>query len=599
MGTVLAVVLFVGILATGSAAGQAVEIDECQTLNTPGQTYELNQSITDSTADPCLQIGVGADDVVLDGKGFTVDGVNKTTGSEGISISANNATVKNFGNVTRWATGIDLDGSNATLTDNTVNNNGGDGIRPTGSSNSELTGNTANNNGGDGINLVDGNFIDSLNNLLTDNTANDNGADGIRLQRTSDSELTDNTANDNRGDGISLTDNSEDNVVEDNTANDNDGIGIHLDNTNGNDLVNNTVFNNGFHGVVLENIADFTLVEENEITDNTGHGLYLNDAWDNDINNNTLVNNDGDGLRSDVSINNQIHDNEITDNRGDGILLRDSDNNTASGNLVENNQNGIVISGLGFGADSLETNSGRIQPESVEESGNTFTDDTSRNNAEWDFVIVTSGINEFGVAQTDPADFPVTNLNIGDSTNPDTTLSFNADNIRLRSVGTPQPDPADAANIGRYFEAESVGGDEFNGEPLEIQQNGGSFLNVSLSYENGDVAGLDESALTLRRFNTTATEWENVPGTVAEPSVNLVSASITQFSDFGAFVEGAESVGDCVNRRDLSRGEENLECPFDRDVQRGGSREGLDRDTGRGGTGEHRDSATERRNRRR
>ena len=52
----------------------------------------------------------------------------------------------------------------------------------------------------------------------------------------------------------------------------------------------------------------------------------------------------------------------------------------------------------------------------------------------------------------------------------------------------------------------------------------------------------------------------------------------------------------CIDRRDLSRGEGDQECPFDRDLQRGGeTREDLDESTGRGGRGEHRDSATARR----
>ena len=54
---------------------------------------------------------------------------------------------------------------------------------------------------------------------------------------------------------------------------------------------------------------------------------------------------------------------------------------------------------------------------------------------------------------------------------------------------------------------------------------------------------------------------------------------------------------DCIDRRDLGRGQEPQECPFDRDISRGGSRQELDRSTGRGGGGTHRDSATARRDR--
>ena len=111
----------------------------------------------------------------------------------------------------------------------------------------------------------------------------------------------------------------------------------------------------------------------------------------------------------------------------------------------------------------------------------------------------------------------------------------------------------------------------------------------------GDLGVVDETTLELLRFNGTA--WQEVPNLTRDTTNDLVSANITTFSDFGVFGEDAEGVAECVNRRDLSRGEENLECPFDRDISRGGSREELDRNTGRGGGGEHRDSATSRRNR--
>ncbi len=55
----------------------------------------------------------------------------------------------------------------------------------------------------------------------------------------------------------------------------------------------------------------------------------------------------------------------------------------------------------------------------------------------------------------------------------------------------------------------------------------------------------------------------------------------------------------CIDRRNLSRGQEDDECPHDRDLRRGETREELDERSGRSGRGEHRDSATERRGRRR
>ena len=58
-----------------------------------------------------------------------------------------------------------------------------------------------------------------------------------------------------------------------------------------------------------------------------------------------------------------------------------------------------------------------------------------------------------------------------------------------------------------------------------------------------------------------------------------------------------EDEKDCIDRRNLGRGQEDEECEFDRDIERGGSRRELDRQTGRGGDGEHIDSETSRRDR--
>lgn len=58
-----------------------------------------------------------------------------------------------------------------------------------------------------------------------------------------------------------------------------------------------------------------------------------------------------------------------------------------------------------------------------------------------------------------------------------------------------------------------------------------------------------------------------------------------------------EDKPECVDRRNLGRGQEDDECPGDRDLRRGETRRELDRQTGRGGGDEHRDSATSRRDR--
>ncbi|MDZ7687928.1 MAG: NosD domain-containing protein [Halobacteriales archaeon] len=749
----LAVVLLVGILATGGAAGQET-VSECQTLNTQGETYELNQNITNSTVGTCISIT--ADDVVLDGNGFTVDGTNKTAGSFGIvADEVDNVTIKNFGNVTRWQDGILVgDSSNLTLTDSTVNNNGRNGVLLTGSSNSELTdntvsvndgsgitvdssseneliGNTANSNGEDPGNVIgtygiwvrdesnsnelidniardNGDEIDSAgiylgglqsvnNNTLVDNTATGDQRYGIYLSEANDNELRENTANLNNEAGIYLTQNSIGNELTDNVANDNGegfeggpGIyGIWLDdNSNSNNLTGNEAFDNGPRVIFMESpengeplslsesdevetnqfagpdsagiylggfdetapVLDNTLID-NEVRDtgsseggNQAYGIWLSQAEDNRLIDNTasenllygiwlsqgssfnelignLAEDNGEAigpisvseehgeyvegssgiyLGGDIVGPEPVSENTLIDNtaRGSeyGIWIRNSFGNDVSESLAEDNHEGIAVE-IQEVRRFEETVSPADEVEEITLAGNTFTDDTSRNN-DWDFVskVPLDSILSATDTETDPIPdvsvFPVTNLNIGASTKPDTTLSFFSPNVRLRSVRSTESDPAGLSNIGRYFEAERIETENGGGEIIVEQEELVPLLFAVVSYEDADLTGVDESTLELRRFNETAGEWQVLESPLLDRTDNLVAGATVDTSNFGVFGEGG-----CINRRNLGRGQEASECPFDRDVQRGGSREEIDRSTGRGGEGEHRDSATERRNR--
>jgi len=111
--------------------------------------------------------------------------------------------------------------------------------------------------------------------------------------------------------------------------------------------------------------------------------------------------------------------------------------------------------------------------------------------------------------------------------------------------------------------------------------------NLELRYKGGDVAGVDATTLALWRFNTTVGEWRELDGSGVDTSRQVVTANITNFSTFGAFGEEGQAGGvrggggDCVDRRDLGRGQESQECPNDRGISRGESRDELDRETDR------------------
>ena len=188
-----------------------------------------------------------------------------------------------------------------------------------------------------------------------------------------------------------------------------------------------------------------------------------------------------------------------------------------SESLAEDNHEGIAVEQeplvLSEGAET-ETISG----------SNTFTDDVSRNN-DWDFVVETDDTGGPAPIYATSVS-PVTNLSIGASTAPDTTLSFDAEDVRLRSLDTPEPNP-ESENISRYFEAEELSAD--------------AFLDVSLRYEDGDVEGVNESALEFQRF--VGTQWVTVPGSSVDTENNTLSLNATGFgaSDFGAFGEAQDS----------------------------------------------------------
>ena len=139
-------------------------INSCQTLNTAGITYTLQNdvSINGST---CFTIT--ANNITLDGNGYTING-NKTSGTYGVYASGrNNLTIKNFKNITDFERGIYLTSSsnNNTIINNTVNSNGYGILLDATSNNNTITNNTANSNSNMGLAIYD-----SLNNAITRNT---------------------------------------------------------------------------------------------------------------------------------------------------------------------------------------------------------------------------------------------------------------------------------------------------------------------------------------------------------------------------------------------------------------------------------------------
>ena len=143
-------------------------------------------------------IVVTADNIIIDGAGYTVQGTGSGTG---INMTwRSNVTLKNV-EVTNFYYGIYLSSStNNTITGNTASSNYGTGIYLDYSSNNNTVyGNTASSNYGTGIYLD----YSSNNNTVYGNTASSNGR-GIYLWSSSNNTVYGNTASSNNEAGIWL-----------------------------------------------------------------------------------------------------------------------------------------------------------------------------------------------------------------------------------------------------------------------------------------------------------------------------------------------------------------------------------------------------------
>jgi acyl-CoA hydrolase len=133
------------------------------------------------------------------------------------------------------------------------------------------------------------------------------------------------------------------------------------------------------------------------------------------------------------------------------------------------------------------------------------------------------------------------------------------------------------------------------GDVLEVTANVTNFenttrtLSVNLTDTDFSNQQQDETSVTLapNESTTVVLDWQTDSGDVGTGEVTVATedGSDSQI----VTVEEREVSDECVNRRSLSRGEENQECPRDRTLSRGGSRDDLDRGTTRGGDRSRRD----------
>ena len=315
---------------------------------------------------------------------------------------------------------------------------------------------------------------------------------GIYMYNASECNISDNIVTDISATGMfsvacgiylrSSSDNSFHTSTVYNLSADDGACGIGLEDSSGNSFHTSTVYNlsadDGAYGISLCSSSD--------------NSLHTSTVYNLSANNNAL----GIGLcsSSDNSfVTSTVYNLSAANNDAYGIYLYSSSDNsfvtTSVYNLSAANNNAYGIY-LYSSSDNNSFTSGSIS----DINAPTW----------WDFY---SGASSHGNSAKD----------ITISSHP-TTISFTYDEgIKLKSVETPPADPAGKRNISKYVNV------------TEVTAESWIFMNVS--YEEGDLGGVDENSLRMWKHN--GTDWTEVPGTNGvNTAENYVYANITEFSVF-------------------------------------------------------------------
>jgi parallel beta-helix repeat protein len=305
----LTVALAVGAMAvlTGPAAAEPTQVGSCTTIDSAGG-YELTQDLSNDSS-TCIEITSG--DVVLDGQGFNVTGVDfpdgpgiYANGTAGADNGISNITVKGV-TVQDWGSEYDISYqavNGGTIENVTVRGNS-DGILATDSSNLAV----ADSDLDAGVDL-DG---------TVDTTVRDNDLDitGIGVDRDSGSNnvtIDSNEIESSSNRGI-VVENSDGALVRNNTITDIDTFGIEINSADNATITENSVTGQDYRtGIVVQDASGPAGMNNTVITDNTvsnagdGNGLEVSSSAE------TLIAGDN------------ISDNLLTDSASDAVDISDS-----------------------------------------------------------------------------------------------------------------------------------------------------------------------------------------------------------------------------------------------------------------------------------
>jgi parallel beta-helix repeat protein len=242
-------------LATASTGVES--IDSCTVIDSSG-FYILTSDITDSSSTSCIEIR--ASGVIIDGNGFTLDGVQNQN-SIGILVKGSSTlsevTIRNL-HLTDWDYGIKFENVEEGLIQNITFSE----------------------------NLNCGLFLDtSFENTISDNMLYSNDK-GICLYESDGNTLINNNVSRNN-EGIGL-ENSDNNMLGKNIVNQNSYQGVTLYNSDFNTITRCDTSDTS-EGVYLE-LSDHNIIRNNFVRHNTGYGIILDGSQDNLIYNNLFNN---------------------------------------------------------------------------------------------------------------------------------------------------------------------------------------------------------------------------------------------------------------------------------------------------------------------
>lgn len=217
------------------------------------------------------------------------------------------------------------------------------------------------------------------------------------------------------------------------------------------------------------------------------------------------------------------------ENADDGIALLDSPGLTVANTSVSADEHGFLVEESDrFSITDSSVTDSAVGYRIADLDGPTLTGTSAADvTAGFEFVDVTNAtVADISAIDTDEAGISVRgslaaeDVTVGSTTASNATLSIDGQNVTVSGVTDPPENP-DGVPIDRYFNASAV------------PDTDGSVLNVTLHYDDEDVADVDEDKLGLWHYDE---EWHEIESTL-DTSENELEATITQFSTFGAFQE--------------------------------------------------------------